>query len=407
MYLKIKNYLNDFLEYDKYTIAVFILLICSFVNQVLSVAAVFICGSYIFFRWKKNGYSVFQKGNKGLYIFTLLSFITAIIYGNIIGIAAALFFICAFQAGFYFHQNVTQKSADTFIDLFIIYSVIAAVYAIFTKIVEFTGGQYDYRVVSTFFNPLYYAFFILFATMFCLLRLTTRKNSAKIYVPLILLNLAAMVMTGGRISLAGIFIGMIIYLFMIKKYKWLISLLIFAAVCGTAIFILSQTRWLSVLRLDNEELWKSFYWRTPYWHHAVDSFLSRPLFGQGFLSLLFHSIQKDVAAGQTFLSAINGIMTNNDLTNLNWQLHAHNITLDFLMNFGIIGSAIFARFLFIKFKDFFIGMGKKLSDPITACVFSIFITVMINGIIDAEIIGLQTSVFTILFIGFLGVRKDV
>ena len=100
------------------------------------------------------------------------------------------------------------------------------------------------------------------------------------------------------------------------------------------------------------------------WQTAVQQFKVNPLLGHGPLTYM-----------QVY-PQFNGIATQ----------HAHNIFLDALINFGILGVVPLIIFIVNRLKEAF-----RLCDIRKALVLALTVIVMIHGLLDATIFWSQTS----------------
>jgi len=203
----------------------------------------------------------------------------------------------------------------------------------------------------------------------------------------------------------GLFSGFAILLFCIKKYKFL--LYVFFVILGLVLVALIgfYTGIFTSLRLDQLDI--GLDQRVVYWRDAVNNIYRRPFFGQGFLSHLFRTMRKDRLIKENTGKIIFGMIQSKNIHGIGgWQLHAHNMIFDFLINFGLVGTALVIRYFWGLFWKLFRSCGRKISNPVFALYMGMLTAIFMNGIMDVEIIGLQTIVFTFVILGACLVKTD-
>ncbi|HCB99630.1 MAG TPA: hypothetical protein DEP42_00165 [Ruminococcaceae bacterium] len=118
---------------------------------------------------------------------------------------------------------------------------------------------------------------------------------------------------------------------------------------------------------------RSVHLREMIWTEAWHIFAARPLFGGGFLGYQLYSVH----AGEAF------------------RVHAHNILLDMLDNFGLVGCALIGvysvRVIFHRIQDFH-------RDRMIPLFLAVLLATAIHGITDVPILGSQSGTFIMLLL---------
>ncbi|MBQ2676546.1 MAG: O-antigen ligase family protein [Clostridia bacterium] len=383
--------------------AAFFVLACSLINMFLSVLSVFAVGAYLLFNKKR--FTAIRSDNNNLFAFAFvaLTLIVALFYGNFLGVLVSLFVFFAFVIMMSFCSKITRKIFEDFITLYLSYSVFAFIVAVVEKFI-FGAKDSVYRSSSTFLNPLYYSYFIAFAVIFCAYRLAVLPRWKAMNVAVLLINVFAMLLSGGRMPWMGMFAGTLITLMLCRKYK-------LVAIFSGGIFLMVLTailfpdlEILRALRLDS--ITSGYTSRIPYWNMALEGFGKQPLFGKGFLGMLNDTMKSSSESISKVPFSLDFAKMLTNVKNSGAKLHAHNIIFDCLYNFGIFGTMILALCLLRYCTHMYRDLGYNSSNPHIALLAGILVAIGVNGILDNQIIGPQTSVFTILIFSMCAIKEE-
>ena len=383
--------------YDNELRAIFILLVLCFANMITSVIGTFVIGIYLLCR-KDAAADIFRTGsNKPMFFFLALNAVIAVICRNFLGLLALAFVFAASVCMTYFMQHITRKSFEDMVTIFIGYSIIASLYSIPEYLIGRLADE-EYRCSSTFINPLYYSYFIVFALLFCTYRIITVSKYRRIYIPALLLNSLSMILSGGRMPWAGLLSGLFIILLLKREYKLLGIFSAFDAMLGLLMYFFPNINIFAGLRLDKIDV--SYDGRKPYWEMAIRGIFDRPVFGHGLLGVLNDSMKSDHKFMEHFAREGFDILFTGK--HFGWKMHAHNIILDSLYNYGLVGSLILAGYILKKWLLLFKNCGYATNNPHFALLCGIIVSIAVNGMVDCEIVGLQTSVFSLLAFSMTG-----
>lgn len=298
----------------------------------------------------------------------LIGFMGSILYQNILGIGCSFILLIVFISACDLHKHCDAHFYDRFIKLILFMSVLCFGHALleYLNITESLNYQFTdliipdlpkYRVNSVFFNANYYAMMCEFFVVIALGKFITSENKG-IYLFIILCNLCGLYLTGCRTAWPALAIAIPVLFYMADKKKTALGILLIEVLLG--LFILVEPDLLP--RLESSD--SSMDVRIGIWQTAIQQFKTSPLIGHGPLTYLQVYPQFD------------GIATQ----------HAHNIFLDALINFGLIGVFPLLIFIFGRLKEVF-----KLKDIRKALVLSLSVVVVIHGLLDATIFWSQTS----------------
>lgn len=221
------------------------------------------------------------------------------------------------------------------------------------------------RAEATFFNANYYGLFCVLAiviSLYLLFKQVYNKKFKYLYMLAIVSNFIAIILTASRTLLPVLAVVVVWFVFWTQRryFWWVLGLSLLAG-----IYIILNPALLP--RLTSIDY--AFEDRINLWSVGLDIFKSHPLFGRGAMSYMnFYYLYTDKA-----------------------DMHAHNIYINTLADYGIVGLGILALLL----KDF----AKTLLDLVRnhkyrrefALLSSFVLAVLMHGLIDVSIFWLQTG----------------
>lgn len=396
----VKEYFKRVFGYDAETRAAFLCFAAALVNSVLCALCVFSVAVYLLFR--KKGGLILKKENRLSSVFGILTLVISTVYLNCFGILASLYFLAVMLIAFSFRSNISKQKIDDIFTMAVAYSVFAFVVAVVQKALDLSAIQG--RSESTFLNALYYCFYISFVVLICLYRIIFENKNKPIYFALIVLNLIAMLVTASKMPILGIAAAMGVMLFFAKKYKPLTAVCVLGVVGIAALWLLRDYGIAEKLNMNG--FLDSFTMRFPYWKQAIDGFFKKPIFGHGMLGFLKESIDNSVIETGYKFDIFNLSETLDNLKHLGWHLHAHNIAFDCLYNYGIFGSLLLIAAIVKRLRNLYKTSKKNIFDPIMTIVLSSFTFILIDGIVDCQIVGVQTLFISVFLFSVTGIYEN-
>lgn len=398
---KVQNYLTRIFNTDPACRTALLVLTASLLSPVTSVLAVIAGGIYLLCSRKRCKRLVSDKLNFFLWAFLIVVLAVSLIHQNYIGVAATIFLVFCLIIMMQLRAVITRRFFEDLITAYLGYSVVAVLVAAIERLIHISDPMY--RTCSTFLNPLYYAYFVTFAAIFCTYRLVVSPRSKAAHSLVLLLNICGMLFSGGRMPWIGMFAGTLIVLMLCRRYRLFIAFCIGFGMLAAIAFWFPDLEFLAALRLNSIN--SGYAGRVPYWSMAFDGFEQQPLFGHGMLGILNASIQQGDWLARFFETWDLGRLFA-DMKGAGFMLHAHNLLFDALYNFGIIGTLLLGFCILRYCSAMYRNFSYHSYNPMIALIVGIIVSILINGIVDAEIIGLQTSVFTILIFAMTGLREE-
>lgn len=325
--------------------------------------------------------------------FWIYTLAVAFIHENAMGIAASLFIFILYTLAFYLKQKMT---VELYIEMqyYVTLSSLVNFYFIFNlprpewgnQIMKFFGQFIElghlpafrdgyYRAYSTFDNPNLYAFILMIVLLIAFnqmqLQLTFKRYGLMMfYVGAFAINFYALLLTQTRSILPALALGM--FAILVVQRKWFqIKLLVFLGSIF-AIFLLTNPSLFPRLL----EVEAHLPIRLNIWNKALTQIKQEPFFGKGFFTYAL-------------------LFDNSD---------AHNIYIDSLLCFGVVGTTLLLVYLLhTAYK--MLEYAHYLDLPIAIAV---IVSTIAYGIFDIPLYAIQPS---ILFICVLSIprrlpRKD-
>lgn len=361
----------------------------------------YMCGAVLVFLtirllWKGEILQAYQKNAKSQFIlfFCGLICIVSLLYQNYIGALCSLGFLVILSFILYYRVLITKELFEFITNLIIVLSVFAALYGLMEYInilnrLEFDIGLYIFnvpkdRINSVFFNANYYAMMIEFFVCITFYKILNIKNFKLeyrkffYYCGVILLNLFLLVLTACRTAWPALAAGILVMLIIDKHYKTCSSLFgVILAACGY--FVVNPSKFPRVHNIVSY-----FFKRQDIWKVAIANIKTHPLFGEGPMTYM-HIYAK-----------YNGHPTQ----------HAHNVILDPLLCFGIVGIGTICPYIFDNIKRLYRLWKLNIDRPLVALIVSFTVMVLVHGMMDYTIFFVQTGFLYLLIASSFDIYQE-
>lgn len=278
--------------------------------------------------------------------------------GNFLGNMAYVVFLAFIAVSFYMFRSMTPELGRRILQLTAVLSMAAFLVAALQVLLFPTV-----RATSVFYNANYYGFvceILILADLYGFF-----FDSSRLFRPLYLLaaalNMGGILLSGCRSAWPALLAGGVVLFLCLKRYRLLGILLAAGAVCTGVLVRFPHL----IPRIDSFNTTEPL--RFKIWSIAWHSFLSHPVFGQGFVTY------KLISAG----------MGRADL------YHAHNILLNALINYGALGVLLLLGFVIPNLIQCIRKLRVRRSCSLALAVFT---AILIHGITDDPVIGFQTGI---------------
>ncbi len=289
--------------------------------------------------------------------FAALALTIPALWGNWIGVLVGFLVVCFLCLILYLTTHMTPALQRRLLALVCLLSVPAALIAFVQRYA--LGVE---RVSSLFWNPNYYAAALEFVLLIAANQLLNRKGRwERVYLlSLLVVNLVALDATGCRSAWLALLIGMVALLALNRKP--LQSVLVLMG--GAAALYLSTV--VPDLLPRMAHLGPAADVRVDIWRQALSYIHDNPLFGAGAMAYY------DLSAGA--------------------YPHAHNLYLDMMLNYGLVGCLMLAGFLLPLFRGALRGLvSTRTAGSPYALLFAATAALLTHGLTDVTILWPQTA----------------
>ncbi|MCH4239975.1 MAG: O-antigen ligase family protein [Oscillospiraceae bacterium] len=304
----------------------------------------------------------------------VVSFFIAASYRNYNGMAMTLMLLALLVFGMYLRGIMEHRLFHQLLDLACVMSIPAVVVAIFQKALTFASDP-SYRPVSFFINANYFGMMIEFTVLIALYRAYTNRKFMPLYATVVGVNLIGIYLCSSMSALAAMSCGVIVFLVYKRRYK--LSALYVSAVAA----FFCANHFLPSLFPRVDAISATTSQRLSIWHGAVIGIAQTPLFGRG---LRAYSIVHDsVGSYATY--------------------HCHNLYLDCLLNFGIIGCAVLLAFGSWYLHDVLRQIRTHRAGNAVLLFITALIVTLVHGCTDVTVCWTQTGMLFMLFFSATGI----
>ncbi|WP_338816970.1 O-antigen ligase family protein [Parvimonas micra] len=370
--LRYMNYIDGILEKYGLNLDELLILIVSFTVFLPFYFLIFAFNALFFYLIVSGKIIPILKGTpyvKNVLAFTLLIFVVSVFKHNLYGIGVSIIIFEFAMFFMYYRSIINRKLFSRIINLYMIVSIfcfiltiLSVLYSKFSmdlKMYEFIEYMALHRPVSSFFNTNYYATiceFIIIIAMYYFLS-NKNKNNRLYFLCVSTLAFIVLFLTENRTALPTILIATLV-LSLTKNNKKVFAFLGIFTVVIVILMIFSNRIFPRYEFIGN-----SLGTRKEIWDNAIKLFKQTFLFGSGPMAY----------------------------QNATWVTHpanhAHNIALDVLINFGIVGILVIA--------PLFVGIVKQVYSirkrNLFRLIIALTVVVILHGMLDVTILWHQTA----------------
>lgn len=360
----------------------FLLFVNPFIHGISIIGLVF----YALYKKELKEDVMQQPGYRFLYPLSVLAFFVSCFYQNIYGILISIGFLFVFLYMAYVRKHLNHELFKYILEMMIFCSLFVNIIGLFQfkTISNMMGYSFlDFhlfnspkrRISATFLNANYYAMVLEFLIICCMVRFVQCqqwKNKIK-YVLIGIINLVMIYLTGCRAAFLPFVIMVPTFLFLSKEKKWAWTSIACIALASILIYIKPDI----IPRLSDISTVGS---RFKIWNCAWTSIQNHPLFGLGPFG---YSVAHVLYDGHV-------------------APHAHNIYIDSLVSYGIVGSIFVLLSSLCILKDFCWIYRWKEHPEYFAMGIAFILVILIHGTMDVTILNLCTGCMALLVLN-LGV----
>ncbi len=227
-----------------------------------------------------------------------------------------------------------------------------------------------YRCQLWFFNPNYLATMLTAGVLVCLYLLLVGQVSKKHALPCLVLQLLGIYFTGSAFAWVALVTGACMLLLLVRRVRPVYILLLFvgAGLALCALVPLVMARW--------HEMDDTLRFRFDIWSAALEDIRRHFLVGRGAFGY-FQLAMQNPALYQT--------------------THAHNLVIDSVLNYGLVGCALGAAYFVPCFKEIFDRWRK--GNVYCGFVLAGLVAVLAHSVVDMTMLWVQTGLLFAVLLG--------
>jgi len=303
------------------------------------------------------------------------------IYQNWLGLAVGLGMIMAIILGMYIRSIMTRVLYERVLTMVCTLSLTSAGYAMAEKLINLIsdGRHSSQRIAAVFSHPNYFGTIVGTVIIICAYKVLTNQKNTWFYTMVAAINIISMYLCKSMFVWVEVFIGITVLLLVLKKHR-LLALWFLGAALGA--FLIFVQDFNIIPRLSDVGVTVKL--RGQIWRMAIEEIKKAPLFGHGFMSFSYLY----------------------DSTYRNQLIpHAHNIYLDMMLNFGVIGTVLFVGYI-VKYYGLIIRDRLKEKDiMIISLIFAVTAAALVHGFTDLTLLWIQTFPLFLIILSGLGVNE--
>lgn len=310
--------------------------------------------------------------NLVLFLFCFVTLFVGFIYENWFGMAVSVYF-CGLILILNFAAAVATKVFYIRVLRLVTYLGVLLSFATFAEKMMVAPLDPKYRCVAYCGNPNYLAALLVVVILCCAYLEMSREGRPLYCYGSAALCGAALWLTGSMFAWVEIFAGLAILLLLMKRHITLSFLFLFAA--AFCLILLSSPDLLP--RFGEAGL--TTHNRMAIWKTSIAGFFEHPWFGQGFYS--YKLICRQVE-------------------NAYQDWHAHNLILESLISFGVVGSLLLGTYFLLFFRRFS-NLFTRVHDKGAVACFPIALVggALIHGMVDLTFLWVQTGLIAVILLG--------
>ncbi|WP_283607402.1 O-antigen ligase family protein [Faecalispora anaeroviscerum] len=354
---------------------VLFLTISIFLPFYVSMAAVSIIAFMTVINYERRAEAFGDPYSIGIVLFFLFTGFVGQVYNNHIGSAYSLFAAALLVCGFYIRSFMTKQLYDQAMDTACLSSVACAAVAIFQKISTYATNP-SFRPISTFINANYYATIIEFVVLIAIYRMITNAQNRRFYMIVIASNLVGLYLSASMSAIFSLGLAVLVFLFLKGKRKMATMI----ALGGMLLVVFGLI--LPELFPRIEFIDQSWDQRVNIWTTSIKGIQHHPFFGEG------------AAAYRLACEEYFGYKT----------YHAHNLYLDTLLNFGLVGATVITGYVYVQARIVLARFRGRICGNMNVLLAACSCAVLVHGFTDVTIFWGQTAMLFLLIFSSTGIN---
>lgn len=385
-----KSFYNRILNYSTDQKFILLTAIAMFMPFYIGIGVLIV--DMFYFVYQNKFKEIFDKSNLSVFgfIFAVYSLVVSIVFNNTYGILATVGMFVLFVFVLFIRKNMTEQFME---DCMIIIMLFASVcflitltqYSIILKNNSFNYTQFvkyiseNRTTVGTFFfNANYYAMVCSLVGIISAYKYFSTESFERIFSFIVgVLSVLTLMITDSRGAMFASFMAVFALTIMMKKRKYTVAIISSIVLAFVSLKVVGRMDLIP--RID--KIGFDMGLRKSIWISAIAAFKKNFIIGVGPLGI--HNIYTTIR--------------NRAI------LHSHNLFLDILVNYGLIGVFLLVPIICQLFKEIKSLYSKKYTKMIIAMI----IMVMIHSMVDVTIFWTQTAFIFLTFVVGVGELSTV
>lgn len=306
--------------------------------------------------------------------FCAYAFLIAFLNKNILGVIVAPVFLGILIIYCFVRRFINRETINT------CYTAICAmVFPAFVHAVieTMTAPKSDevYRCTAYFGNANYFGALMAVIIIICAHKVVSHNGKGLFYYIVAFTALVNIYLSGSLFAIIEVVVGVAIYLLLTKHYR-----LFCLMVIGGSLGIMLITTLPELLPRLSESGSATGY-RVHIWGIIIREIKLHPFFGKGFMS---YNIIKDLYEGSYN------------------TVHSHNLVLDSMLNFGIVGTLLLGSMLYHIIRRVARVYMRDTSSELAAIALAVLAAIISHSFTDITFFWIQTGVFYVIVLGSIG-----
>ncbi|HJB26917.1 MAG TPA: O-antigen ligase family protein [Firmicutes bacterium] len=369
--MKINNLLyqikHSFSSFQREEKLLCLALVSTFTPFVLSAVMAVVCVIYLFAHKSLRERMFVARGFKTMMLLLSLIIIVPVVRGFWIGVGTGLLFILLVFFVFFVRAVLTKSVFETTVDLCLLVSVVGTAVGLVQFLLNLDDPfTVQYRTTSFYFNANYYGSMMETAVMLCIYKIMTRPNDKLYYCFLILCSVVGIYLSGSMSALAALCGGVLVSVLLWNRKVGVRLIFVGILLGGFVVFAVPG------LFPRIAEFGRTLGLREEIWETTVKGIQDSPWFGHGVLGYMDAYVKY-----QSFQTT-----------------HAHNLYLNLILDFGVVGTILFVSFMFQLMRPIFDAFRYHYDKNLRILVIGQLAVVLLHGMTDVTYLWIQTGMLT-------------
>ncbi len=320
-------------------------------------------------------------------IFSVYTFIVGLVNKNYMGAGCSILFFLICVIGYYIRWVMNRDLFEKVLDLICVTSVFTSIVVIIERLIYLKAGThrcfgdfFNNMYSSIYFHPNYLGSIMAAVILICAYKVVIKKTEKKYYFLISMFAAICMFCTESMFAWIEVFAGLSILLLLAHRHQLLGIMFITIAFAGAVLYAVPEI-FPRIADADG-----TFDNRVLIWDLTVSAIRRSPFLGFGFFAYYMVSLNTPGAYVTT---------------------HAHNIFLEPLLSFGIIGSLMLFALVFVFFHRVVLCKNFMRKSGIPSLVLSLTAAILIHSITDMTMLWIQTALLYFVVMGGIGADEQV